>query len=334
MRHITPRHMISFTDELQKEAGIPGAALGALRATRKFFRTGAGHTAALINRELTGKYGRQVATSAGIGAVGGAAVADPEEGLSGRFSGAVKGGLLGAGLGTGRVLATGAGRKAARKGLSNFYQRQKYTLTGKGLGKTDAEKLNKAREIGLIGRHDPTQFAEGTIDVRKFGKNPKKARILAQKERLKMQAGARADKARIRAEERALREGYLSAPGTLHGLLSNPADVLKSGWNRGGGLGKAFAGYGAYETGKGLLEKPEEGGPGRLEKGLRGAGSAVGWMVAPGTLLGGQMIGMGGSSLGGKLGRLGDRAVSRFRRPAQVAPQLAPQGQVVPRGGY
>lgn len=293
MKHLTPQHMVGFNDALLKEAGRVGNFFRAAKdfaSKNKTVMRGVG----MAGRELKGKYGRQMMAGAGVGAVGGAAVADPDQ-PGGRLSGALKGALLGGGVAGGRVLATREGRQAAKKGVGNFYQRQKYSLTGKGLGKTDEAKLKRAREIGLVSKPVNTQ-----------GMTPKQVR----------QAGAKGA-----VEQEALQKGYMSAPGVVHGMLTNPGDVLKSGWKRSGTMGKAFAGLGAYETGKGLIEKPKEGGPGRLEKGLRGVGSAVGWMVAPTTLVGGQIIGMGGGALGSKIGKLGDKATQMVRRPGQVTPQ-------------
>ena len=317
MKYITPRHMIGFNDELQKEAGRAAAFFQTAKdlfqrgpgAAYDFARSTPGKVMGGISRELKGQYGRQLGLGAGLGAAGGALVADPEEGES-RLRGAVKGALVGGGIAGGRILTTQAGREAAGKGLSNFYQRQRYSLTGKGLGATEADKLKKAREIGLVEKLDPTKHTTP-------------------------EALAKAQRA-INVQEEALKSGYMSAPGVVHGLLSNPKDVLKSGWRRSGTVGKVFTGLGAYETGKGLIEKPEEGGPGRLEKGLRGAGSALGWMVAPTTLVGSQIIGMGGGYLGGKAGKLGDRGVQMIRRPGQVPPQATPQyaPQYPPQGGY
>ncbi len=304
MKYITHRHMIGFTDEMQKDAGMRGiyeGLRGALRGARGFAQSGGGKTVAMAGRELRGKYGRQMMLGAGVGAAGGAAVADPDQ-PGGRMRGALMGAGVGAGIAGGRVLATVKGRQVAKKGVSNFYQRQRYAATGKGLGKTDADKLKKARDIGLVEKYDPTRFGANPLTpaaAKKAGK----------------------EQARILTQEDALKKGYMSAPGTVHGLLTRPGDVIKSGWRRGGTMGKTFAGLGAYETGKGLIEKPKEGGPGRLEKGLRGAGGALGWMVAPTTLAGGQIIGMGGSAVGSKIGKLGDKVVQRVRRSRRVAPQ-------------
>jgi hypothetical protein len=202
-------------------------------------------------------------------------------------------------------MATSKGRQMAGKGLKNFYHRQQYALTGKGIGKTDKAKLDRAREIGLVDKFDDARFSP-----EQFGGNAQKAQKAAGKAR-----------EAINTQEDALLKGYMSAPGTVHGMLTHPIDTMKSGWKRGGVPGKVFAGLGAYETGKGLIERPEPGGPGRLEKGLRGAGSAVGWMVAPTSLVGGQIVGMGGGAIGGQVGKLGDKAVRGGRRPGRIAPQ-------------
>jgi hypothetical protein len=296
MMYITPQHMIGFNSELQKEAGRFGSALQAIKgfASNKAANTGSylGRTGLQLGQELRGQYGRQLMLGAGGGALGGAALADPDQGVGGRVRGALKGALVGGSLIGGGILATKGGRSAAKEGLGNFYQRQKYSLTGRGLGDTHAERLKNARKIKLIE-------APGSGSAK-----------------------------RIALQEDALKKGYMHIPGVVKGLASrNAGDVLKSGWQRGGGFGKAFAGLGAYETGKGLIETPEAGGPGRLEKGLRGAGSTIGWMVAPGTLLGGQLVGVGGGALAGKVGKLGDKGVQAVQNRRRL-------GQVVPQGGY
>lgn len=291
MKYITPRHMVAFNDELQKEAGRLGDVLQHVREVAKKFPA---RTLGRVSGEFSGRYGRQLGVGAGAGALGGALIADPDEPGS-RLKGAVRGALVGGGLAGAGVLATRGGREAAKKGVGNFYQRQRYSITGRGLGDDAKSKLRKARDIGLVDRFDPKRFSDAK----------KRA----------------AEKARIKLQEEALEKGYMSAPGVVHGLLTKPGDVLKSGWKRGGNMGKAFAGLGAYEAGKGLIEDPTPGGPGRLEKGLRGAGSAVGWMVAPTALLGGQLIGSGGASVGGSIGKAGDRLVGRLRRPRRAVPQ-------------
>lgn len=316
MKYITPTHMIGFNDELQKEAAN---VMGFLRSAKELMSGNAARSAAGLVNEFKGQYGKQMLGGMGLGAAGGAAIADPEEGARGRILGALKGGALGGGLAGAKILATGEGRRRAAAGLSRFGQRQRYTLTGKGLGKTPAQKLKKAREIGIVRpAHDPAKFK-----AEDYMKTP-----WATSEQRAAKA-ALADKAQVATKEEAFRKGLMSIPGVAQGMLTHPGQTLKSSWKRADPFTKAFAGYGVYETGKGLVEKPQEGGPGRLEKGLRGAGSAAGWLLAPTTLLGGQILGMGGGSVGGKIGRLGDAAVGAMRRPRQAAP-----GAVTPRGEH
>jgi hypothetical protein len=292
MRHITPQHMIGFTDELTKEARIGEylkRARGFLQKNQPLAR-GIGWA----GKELKGRYGRQMLLGSGLGAAGGAAVADPDE-EGGRLRGALKGALLGGGIAGGRILATKAGREAAKKGTSHFLQRQRYGLTGRGLGDTPTEQLSKAREIGLVGKATE-------------GMSPKALKRLA-------------------AEEHAFGKGYMSVPGVAHAMMSKDApDLLRSAWQRSGMLGKGFAGLGAYQGIKGFAEKPEEGGPGRLEKGMRGLGSTVGWLVAPGGLLAGHLVGEGLGKVTGTVGKGGDIAAQVIKqRRAQQAAQRAPQ---------
>lgn len=291
MRHITPAHMLALTDELSKEGGV----MDYLRRARSAVQgaaskiPGGRRTVGYLGRELGGShYGRQLALGAGVGGVGGALAADEGQGLKG----AVGGAALGAGVAGGRILSTKAGREAARTGASNFLQRQRYGITGGGV-----KDIEHARKIGLIPKK---------VDSRGMlrGGESRKAVNKALNEQ--------------RLNEHAFNKGYLSAPGTVHGLLSNPVDTLKSGWKRSGLMGKGFAGLGAYEAAKGFTSTPEEGGPGRLERGMRGVGSTLGWMVAPTTLLGGQLVGEGAGWVGGKLGRGADTAGRLVRKPEGV----------------
>lgn len=296
MRHITPAHMMGFTDELGKEAGIGDY----LKRARGFLQKNQtlGKAIGYGSKELKGRYGRQVGVGAALGAAGGAAVADPDQ-EGGRVRGALKGALLGGGIAGGRVLATQAGRTAAKKGAGNLLQRQRYSLTGRGLGDTPVEQMAKAREIGLVGK-----ATEGMSD--------------------------KALKA-LKDQEHAFSKGYMSVPGVAHAMMSKDApDLMRSAWRRAGWMGKGFAGLGAYQTGKGLIEKPEEGGPGRLQKGLRGLGSTVGWMVAPGSLLAGQIVGEGMGRVGGAVGKVGDIGIQAARDRRQAGRVAPAQGQWAP----
>jgi hypothetical protein len=118
------------------------------------------------------------------------------------------------------------------------------------------------------------------------------------------------------ADLEAFHKGYQNIPGVLRGLKNDPVDVLRSGWRRGGTLGKVFTGIGAVDAGKSLIEKPEEGGPGRFEKALGSAGGTLGYLVAPTGLA--PSLAMGGAAgvLGSKAGRLIDRMTGHKRQPA------------------
>lgn len=112
----------------------------------------------------------------------------------------------------------------------------------------------------------------------------------------------------------AYREGWHTLPGVAKGLVTKPGRLLRNSWHRGGMMGKGFASLGAYETAKGVSEKPRPGGPGRLEKGLQGAGSTLGWLVAPQGMLASTIVGSGLGAAGGRAGRLADRVVERVSR--------------------
>lgn len=243
----------------------------------------------LVAKHLGGRYGRQIALGAGVGGLGGAATAGEDEN---RVARAIRGAGVGATLGLGGVLAQKGGRQWAGTGIKNFGRRQLHSVTGKGV-----KDVEEARKIGLIPKK---QAIQGPF------KDPK-----ALKRNLKLDE-------LDRLNEHAFEKGYTSAPGVLHGLVTDPKDVLRTGWQRGGGFGKAFAGLGAYGSIKGAVEKPEPGGPGRLEKTLRGAGSTLGWVAAPHAMLGGSVIGEGIGALTGKAGKLVDKRVAQARQARQM----------------
>jgi hypothetical protein len=232
-----------------------------------------------------------------------------------KLRGAIIGGLTGGGLTGGAILSTKAGRKAFKNSAGKMYQRQLYGVTGKfgkNVGSSEAEQLAHAKKIGLVPKkvnpsseqfarlkEGPSVFERAKAGVLGRGAEGSRAKAIRKAQEFQ------------HAQQRAFSKGHMSVPGVVHGLMTNPKSVIKGSWKRGGTAGKVFAGLGAYETGKGLIEKPKEGGPGRLESGLRGAGSTLGWMVAPHTILAGQMVGSAGGYLGGKVGKLGDRATGR-----------------------
>lgn len=113
----------------------------------------------------------------------------------------------------------------------------------------------------------------------------------------------------------AFQKGYQSIPGVLKGLKNDPKGLLRSGWERGGLMGKVFTGLGAYETGKALLTKPVEGGPGRFEKALGTAGSTLGYMAAPSGFIPSMLFGGVAGGVSAKAGRLVDRMTGSRRQP-------------------
>lgn len=279
MRHVDAARMSAFVDELEKTASWGDTVR----------RVAGRATSALAG---SGPYGQRVLYGAGIGALGGGAI-DEENRL--------RGALIGAGLGAGAtgtaVLSTEAGRKAAREGAKNLWTRQKYSLTGRGV-----RDLEHAKELGIVAK-DPTEatIRPGLIN-RMLGRTPKDLH-----ER---------QLAKIKREEEAFHAGLLHAPGLAKGMVTHPLQTLKSGWQRTGTLGKALTGLGAYETGRGLIQKPEEGGPGRAEKGLRALGSTAGMVLAPPVFAGGMLVGEGLGQAGKWSGRGIDRLTGRVRSPA------------------
>lgn len=278
MRHVDAARMSAFVDELNKTAGWSDTLRRAALST--------GATVA-----GSGPYGRRLALGAGLGAVGGGAVDEDN-----RLRGALIGAGLGAGVTGGAILSTPEGRKATREGAKNFLTRQKYSLTGRGV-----RDLEHAKELGIVAK-DPTEatLRPGLIN-RILGRTPKDLheRALAQ----------------VKREEDAFAAGHLHAPGILKGMATHPLQTLKSGWQRTGALGKAFTGLGAYEAGKGFIKKPEEGGPGRTESGLRALGSTAGMVLAPPVLAGGMLVSEGLGQTGKWLGRGVDRATGRLKPP-------------------
>lgn len=284
MTRIPGQQTAAFLDELRllKEAGLLSQVGGAIRRgagafAKHPFRSGVD----LAQSGLAGRYGRQMMLGAGVGGVGGAAL-DEEN----RLRGALLGAAGGATLAGGRALATKGGREAAKKSL----KRTGYTLTGRG-GKSGTPTVEEAKKMGLL-----KQPARGEFMSRGAASGGLKPTAKEKKKYVKALK-------QYREESRAFRGGLMTVPGVAHGLATSPLKTLKSGWRRSGMLGKGFAGLGAYETGKGLIETPEPGGPGRAEKALRGAGSTVGWLVAPGGMLAGQAVGGGAGMLAGQVGK-------------------------------
>lgn len=296
MKYITAYHMQSLVDELSKEAGLADYGRRALDFGRQ---------------QLAGRYGRQLAVGAGLGAFSGAATGD-EENWKGR---AMKGALLGGGLAGGRILATKAGRQAARTGLSHLGERQLYTFTGKGYKGRNID-VEKAREIGVIPKlpKSPTLAPIG----------PRSPADLKALEKYK------SDMKMALEEEHALGKGFQHLPGVIQGAFSQPRELLRSGWERSGKAGKVFAGLGLAGAAHGAIKTPEEGGPGRLESALGSAGRSLGYLVAPGasslTSLAPSLVGAGAARVAGGAGKVMDLPgrLIKARRAAQPAREVAP----------
>lgn len=296
MKHITAYHMLGFNAQLRKEAAAPGF-IARMLASPGGKRRLLGEALQWTGKGLqTPGVGRKMVAGAGAGAGLGALTG--EEGT--RLERAIKGGLLGAGAVGGRFLTT----KPGREWLGRFGQRQRYYLTGRG-----APTKAQAREIGLL-RARPEKEA-----IPKGLKGPQQEAFVARAEKKHAK-----ELRRHGLEEEAFRKGYLSLPGMAHGLMSRQAgDVIRSGWQRQGPLGKAFLGLGGLETGRALASKPEPGGPGRVQKALRAAGQTAGWALAPHAMVPGVLAGAGLGAAGAKVGKGIDYGVGRLRRaPAPV----------------
>jgi hypothetical protein len=313
MSPISPYQTKAMLRELAmiKEAGGFGSA--AARVLRSGYRAVSQNPALVRGAGATGNllssgYGKQLALGAGVGAAGGAATAD--EGS--RLRGAAMGAGIGFGLAGGRALATKSGREAAKR----FGGRQRYYLTGHG-----AKTTKDAKRLGIIK------------DA------PDKAKFVDKKGRFK---GTKYEKARAKHQHSVdmFGENMTNAPGVVGNLMQRPGWTMRQGWKRSDMFAKGLVGMEGYNAAKGFAQKPEEGGPGRLQKGLTGLGSGVGWLVAPQAMLPGALIGMGGSSLGNKIGKFGDKAITgkrqvqgstqRNRGNEAAYPQAQYQGQ---RGG-
>ena len=269
MRHITPSHMCALVDELSKEAASP---LGYLRRLIPAAREFAGKN--------VGTYGRKMGIGAGAGALVGAGAADPDN----RLQGAARGALIGGGLTGAGLLATKGGRDAAKGTMSKFWDRTKYQFTGHGIEGTPAERLIKARELGVLPevaeKATPSQLS--------------------------------ADAARQHAFER----GWMTVPGAVHGMVTHPGELLRNSWNRMGKVEKGLTGAAAVGIGTDAMRPTEPGGPGRLERTLGDAAGTIGYTVGPAGLLPSAFLGhwaeRAGAGVGRTLGHLAPNSPEAF----------------------
>ena len=248
--------MNALVEELQKEAAFP---LSSIRKLIPVVREGFG------NR--MGTYGGKLAVGAGAGALVGAGTAEPGERLQGASRGAlVGGGLTGAGL-----LATKGGREAAGKATKKFWDRSKYQFTGHGIEGNPAERLTKARELGVL----PELAAKPSAS----------------------------DLTRDAAHQHAFEQGWLSVPGAVHGMVTHPGKMLHNSWNRMGQLEKGLTGAAGVGIGLDAARPSEPGGPGRLERTLGDAAGTVGYTVGPAGLLPSALLGHWAGKAGAGVGR-------------------------------
>lgn len=228
--------------------------------------------------------GTRVGQTLAGGAVGGAiGAATGEEGN--RLHRGVMGGLVGASaVGLGHM-ATQSGRDAAKKSMGNLWERSKYQFTGKGLEGSPTARIQRAREIGLI-----PQAGNAAVDA---------------------------------AQEHALNKDWLSLPGAVHGLVTQPGQVLKNSWNRMDGVGKGLTAAGGALTAADLIQKPDPAGPGRLEKGLGGIASTIGFTAGPAGILPGMLLGGWAGKAGQRVGRVGDRLIGHNPAAAMAENNMA-----------
>ena len=256
MRHITQAHMSALVEELRKEAAFP---LSSIRRLIPAVREGLG--------SRMGTYGGKLAVGAGAGALVGAGTAEPGE----RLQGASKGALIGGGLTGAGLLATKGGREAASKASKKFWDRSKYQFTGHGLEGAPAERLAKARELGVLPE-------------------------LAEKP-------STADLGRNAAQQHAFEQGWLTVPGAIHGMVTHPGKMLHNSWNRMGTLEKGLTGAAGVGIGLDAARPSEPGGPGRLERTLGDAAGTLGYTVGPAGLLPSALLGHWAGKAGAGVGR-------------------------------
>lgn len=312
---LTEPVMRAFSTELQKEAAPPAAALlghlrrpGTLNAIQGGLGAGFGlglGAGALAGGASSGVHSYQDAraqgatrTQAGLHALAG--------GLGGAVRGAGKGALIGAAGGA--ALGAAAPTKAigltrgiskldnSAGGLSRFGQRQVHSLTGWKPG-------GSSRSIESIGA--------GAADARK--------RLEQAVAKGAPEAEVGAARAALGASEEAQRMGLTSLPGIARsvserGLLPTIGAGVKDQWSSSPGWSKALMlGMPAASVAKSMTTPEVSGQPGRGERIGRTLGGALGYSMAPLSLAGGTVLGVGLERAGGLAGRGVDRL--RGRRP-------------------
>ena len=278
MRQITQAHMSALVEQLQKEAALPP--VSGIRRLIPLVREG-------IGKHL-GTYGGKLAVGAGAGALVGAGTANSGE----RLRGASKGALIGGGLTGAGLLATKGGREAAGKATSKFWDRSKYQFTGHGIEGTAAERLTKARELGVL-----PELAEKPDAAQKL---------------------------RDAASQHAFEQGWMTVPGAVHGMVTHPGQMLHNSWNRMGKLEKGLTGAAGVGIGLDAMRPGEPGGPGRLERTMGDVASTVGYTVGPAGLLPSALLGHWAGKAGAGVGRTIGNLVPNSA--AQAVPEALPGG--------
>lgn len=299
MNRETVYKMRGFVNEIEKEAAIIPW-LG--RAVERIPYAGP-RAVRYVSKALRNKFGRQVLTGAALGGGTGYLTADDEHKLRNMLIGAG----AGAGLAGARIATTPALRQEFAQQVKGGTKKYRYHLTGKGLGATPAAELEEAHRLGIL--HKPVT-SELPLDA------VKRQKVLDAYKR----------------EVEAFGRGEYSAPGVFHSLLSSPGQFFKQQWQRNPLLMKGFTAYGAYGTGKSLLEKPEEGGPGRFEKALGSAGLATGWLASPHGFFPGLVVAPVLGKAGKKIGKGVDTLLGTHAQPAPQPNPLAENVEQLPGG--
>jgi len=264
------------------------------------------------------------AAGAGLGAAAGLARESMQDGeknyVAAGLGGALKGGLIGAGVGAGarsvrdtmllnpQAAGVGGVAKAHLKrmgeGVSNLVQRQVHGVTG--YGAKDTAYLDR---IGIAG--SATSARAGRLEALRamdYAKhNPAKAQRAIHG--ASKQLGAFAEEGAVGDRMREL--GMTHAPGAVKAFATNPRAASKVIYDQlrlGGGLGVA-AGIGAPLAVSGMdLARGDEsatGGRSMTEKGFRAAANIGGGLVFGGMpLLSQNVVGQGTEYLAGRAGKL------------------------------
>lgn len=312
MKHISTGQFSAFVDELQKEAGI-----------------GSWLSKTLV-REAPGaplRLGRQLMLGGGLGAVTGAATADPND----RFRGAVRGAIVGGGITAAGQMAHPVARAQHLQSAQNFLTRTMYGLTGKGLGHYP-DPLEAARKAGIVRPISPDvappTLLEGSGKIVELQNAMRKAKHVNAIER-------------SIADIDAFDKGYMHLPGLTYGLATNPKEVLRLGWQRMTPGDKALTALGGFEAARQAFTPSEEGGPGRAERSLGAMAGVVGAAVAPAGIIPMLATSTLAAKAGGGIGRLLDRTATKTpqQEPHNILSQpldtsgLAPDYTQVPVGG-